>query len=165
MDEREETRRQELEADERSSEWPYASLLVVGVFGVRSPAAKKTLFTTTLALLLVVVSLLGLGDRIAHGVGDWVWAMVLPLAVAWIVWANVGYLRSLDELGRTLQLKAFALSYGAVMTLAAVLVGVVNAMTAAGGYATVDAHVFFLVLVLAEPIRGVALAVLARNYR
>lgn len=142
------------------AEWPYASLLLFGFFGAHTPAGKRLVRETAMALFLIVGSmvLVRTGVRAAGLLG----AVMLPGAVAWIGWAYARYLRALDELGRTMQLKAFAFSYGVAMTLAAAVAGLGTAGYPASG---IEPMAFLVILVLTEPIRGLALAVLARRYR
>ena len=87
----------------------------------------------------------------------------MPIAVAYIVWAYVRYLKELDELSRLLQLQALAFSYGAVMTLAAAWAGL-----AVAGFAfdrPMYPGMVFAWLLIAEALRGAVLVYLARRRR
>lgn len=142
-----------------AAEWPYATLFFFGSFGAHTPAGRRLRRESALSLALVIAGtiLVNAGLTVPVVIG----AIGLPLGVAGMAWAYSRYLGSLDELGRLVQLKAFAFSYGAVMTVGAALTG---SWRVAGGGA-IDPLVFLAVLVLAEPLRGLSLVVLARKYR
>jgi len=86
--------------------------------------------------------------------------LALPVGVAWIGWAAARYLSTLDELERTIQLKAYAFSYGSVVVFA-------GALYSAALMTGVSSHpmVFLLVLAVGELVRGVALVAFARGFR
>ena len=137
----------------RDGDWPYASLLVFGYFGEDSPGGKRLARETTVWLAVAVVAMV---------VGA-PWAYGLPVSVVGIGWAYARYLRGLDELSRTIQLKAFAVAYGTAMAIGAVLTALALAWPEVGQGVSLVA--VFPVLVLAEGVRGVALVVEARRYR
>lgn len=134
-------------------DWPYRSLLVFGYFGRDSPGGKRFAWETTAWLVLAVVAMVARGP----------WAFGLPVAVVGIGWSYARYLGGLDELSRTIQLKAFAVAYGAAMTIGAVLAALALASPDGGG--GVSPIAVFPLLVLAEIVRGIALVVQARRYR
>ena len=137
----------------RDRDWPYTSLLGFGYFGQDSPGGKRLARETTAWLALAVVAMV-LGG---------LWAYALPVSVLGVGWAYVRYLGGLDELSRTIQLKAFAVAYGAAMAIGAVLAAL--ALASPDGGPGVHPAVIFPTLVLAEGVRGVALVVQARRYR
>jgi hypothetical protein len=150
------------EAREEREGWPYGWLFWTGTFGADGQAGRALGFRTAIGLLLVVLGPV-LGHIPALQPGRLVGALLVPAGVGVIVWAYVRYLAELDELGRLIQLEALALSYGVVMTLGSVwfgldAVGFAFARSAPVGWV-------FGTLVLAEPLRGVALVVLARRRR
>jgi len=138
-------------ATEGPAAWPYASMLIFGYFGADTPAGKRLARETSAALVLIVVAAV-LGG---------VWSMGIPAGVAAIGWSYARYLPQLDELSRSIQLRALAFSYGAAMTLGAAVLAVALAWPDAA----IGPAGSFVALVLAEPLRGVALVVLARKYR
>lgn len=142
-----------------AAEWPYATLFFFGSFGTHTPAGRRLRRESGLSLAVVVAGIILVNAQLPVPV--LIGAIGLALGVAGMGWSYSRYLGSLDELGRLMQLKAFSFSYGAVMTLAAALTG---AWRVVGG-GTIDPLAFLVVLVLAEPLRGVALVVLARRYR
>lgn len=150
---------------DEGDDWPYASILILGYFGSDSRAGKRLVLEASAALLLLVISAAALAGGFpgpGHPI-QWLFAAALPLSVASIVWSYARYMSSLDELGRTMQLKAFAFSYGVVMTLAAAMVGL--AMVTSGGSGGEYPASYLWFLVAAEPVRAYALFVLARKYR
>lgn len=151
------------ERAEEGTEWPYASLLFFGFFGRKSPGGKRLIWETLAGLALFVVAAVALRGDIGSTSIEAASVLALPLAVGIIGWAYSRYLKALDELSRLLQLKAFAFSYGAVMALAFGMAGLIMAEPPWLG---AESPVMYLgLLVLAEPLRGVALAYLARKYR
>jgi hypothetical protein len=150
------------DASEERAVWPYSWLFWTGTFGSDTRAGRALGFRTALGLLLVVLGS-SLVQIPALQPARLVGALLVPAGVGVIVWAYVRYLAELDELRRLIQLEALALSYGVVMTLGSVWFGLdaagfVFARSAPGGWV-------FCTLVLAEPLRGVALVVLARRRR
>lgn len=138
------------------SSWPYSSLILFGYFGNSSPGGKKLAFRTSFALLLFVIAfiLLATVELVVFKIAA---LILVPLSVLMIMWAYKEYLSALDELSRGIQYKAFAISYGAAMalafTLAALTLHTELELPAAPFY-----------VILAEGIRGIALAVIAKRY-
>lgn len=143
-----------------TSEWPYASLFFFGFFGSDTKAGRLLAWRSTAALLVFVIAAMVLGGAIPQPLPDIVWVLAMPGAVGAIGWAYARYLETLDELGRLIQLKACAVSYGAAMVFAFALIAV--------GFARpglVDAPLNYLPFIaLVEVVRGVALVHLARAY-
>lgn len=150
------------EPDRDETRWPYGSLLLFGYFGAREPAGRKLAIRTTVALAAVVLAVLALEGVLLRSVPAAVWALVIPAAVIGMVWANAAYLRTLDELSQTIQLKAFAFAYGSVMVLASAYFALLLAHPAAAGW--LGAGGFMVWLIVAEPLRGLALVHLARRF-
>ncbi len=151
--------------DEGGSSWPYRSLLLAGYFGADAPAGRRLRRRVWLALLgLPLVNLLPVAPGL-QALRPMLWRLVLPVslpsAVAVIVWAYVRYLGELDELSRLIQLEALAFSYGAAMTLAALCAALDVVARPAGG--ALHGLTVFLVLMLAELLRGVVLVLRARR--
>lgn len=149
-------------ADGPSTEWPYASLLVFGFFGSDTPAGRRLVWRSNAGIAVVVISV-ALLLRLSH----LHWALAagllgLPAGVAGIAWSYARYLSELDELSRMIQLRAFAFSYGAAMTIAAALLGPALLFS---GPSPLSAAAVLPWLVWAEGCRGLALVVLARRYR
>jgi hypothetical protein len=136
--------------------WPYASLLFLGIFGADDPAGKRVSFRGGIALVIFLVGVFMLqleAPAIVTTLGRG--AMVAaPLLLGW---ANVQYLRSLDELSRLIQLEAFAWSYGGLFVLAFVA----SALGGGPKVASIDP----IWVILGELVRGPALVMVARRYR
>lgn len=143
-----------------SSGWAYRSLLSMGYFGPDTQSGRDLRRRVTVGALLTALGP-GLGRIPTLPAGRAVGALLAPLGIVVIIWAYCRYLARLDELGRLIQLESLALSYGTVMVLGAFWLGFnvtdFAFATSAGG------AVVFYTLVLAELLRGVALAVLARR--
>lgn len=144
---------------EPGSEWPYASLLIFGFFGTDTVEGKRLAWRTTLFLVMFVVSVLGLTGGYESAFPDLLWVVGIPGSVAGIWWSYARYLGALDELSRTIQLRAFGVAYGAAMTLMAVAV----AVAWIPGEPAAPAPLVGLP-VFAEGARGLALAYFARRY-
>lgn len=148
------------DATEQEASWPYASLLIFGFFGTDSPEGRRLARQTTIILGLMVIAAFVLslpGVPLAVRIAA---AALLPLGVLGMGLSYAAYIRDLDELSRSLQLKAFAVAYIAVMTIA---LGIVAYDVLTPGPVVFDAGVLVL-LVIAEPVRAAALAWLARRY-
>lgn len=159
--------REEVEASsDRSGDrpgWPYASLLLFGFFGVDTPEGRRLAWETSAGLALLLVAAVALRSDPAFPLPELLWVVALPAGPVVIGWAYARYLAKLDELGRMIQLRAFAFSYGAVLTLAAAMIAVLLADPSLGE--AVAPSTFLAWLVAAELFRGLALVVLARTYR
>lgn len=148
------------ETEEERAEWPYASLIFFGFFGTKTPAGKRLAWRTTAFLALMVVCGIGLRDGYRTPFPDLLWLTGVPGSALGIWWSYARYLKALDELSRAMQLKASTFAYGAALTL--MLTGIAVALIDP----TPEIPRQLLALpVLAEVVRGVALAYLARQYR
>lgn len=145
------------------SGWPYASLLLCGLFGIRSPGALAYSARSILAAVVMGLSLAAVTQESPPLLPAEAWALMLPASAAAIALAVFRYLRRLDELTRTIQLQALAVGYGTAVILGMALLGlllIAPAGTAAGLHPTV----WLVPLLVAETARGVALVVFARRY-
>ncbi len=138
------------------AEWPYRSLLWYGFFGMDSPGGKTLVKRTSAGLIVFCLAVF----YIAIPGPDWlkpIAALMIPVSVAFIMWSGWRYLNGLDDLSRLIQLKAYAFSYG----IAAVLAGTLFALE---GYAGMRFSPLWIIII-AEPLRGVSLYVIAKQYR
>ncbi len=140
---------------EKNPEWPYRSLLWYGFFGMDSPGGKTLVLRTTAALLIFIVGAL------LASIPDPLWlkivgALMVPAAAAFIMWSGWRYLNGLDELSRLIQLRAYAFSYGAAIVLA---------MTMYSLEISACISISPLWLILVEPLRGISLYVIAKQYQ
>ena len=150
----------EQDRTDEPGDWPYASLVIFGFFGTDTPEGKRLARRTTAFLALLVVGGIGLRDGYRTPFPDLLWLICIPGSAVGMWWSYTRYLRALDELRRTIQLKAFAFAYGAALTL----------MVTGLGVALIDPtpqvpRQLLALPVLAELFRGAALAYLARHYR
>lgn len=139
--------------------WPYSSMLFMGTFGTLDPAGRLYHRRSWLAVIGAAVLLVGIGvaSKLAPSpVWSLATAAVLGGVFAYEAYAFWQYLLELDEMARQLQLEAVALTYGVGLVVVMFLTPLVMASDV-----TVN-PAFFVAL---EPIRGIALAILARNYR
>lgn len=141
------------------SEWPYASLLFWGFFGLDTPEGRRFgLETAGWFALLALAAVTAAVGRVPAALG-----VALPIVVLGLGWSYTRYLSRLDELSRRIQLDSFAVSYGAAMALGAGLAG--WAMVDPEGLGAISPAALFWVLGGAEVVRGVVLVRLARRYR
>lgn len=146
------------EADEAA--WPYASLVISGYFGSGDVGGRQLARRTTAALALIVPGGVGASGAFDLGVPQLVCGLAFPLGVALISWSFARYLDTLDELSRMIQLQALAFAYFATMFLFFTAVGF--ALRQPDGRLSIFT---VLLVVLAEPLRGMALVYFARKYR
>jgi hypothetical protein len=166
---------QRVDPDDNSSSWPYLDLLGFGYFGSGTPAGRRHRNRSYIWLAVFVVSGLAVASTSLPWAVRVICAVAIPMAWAGIVWSNVRYFSELDELSRLIQLEAAALSYGALIVLASIwsALGMLDAFgsvreagvaaTQVGGHAR---SIWPLLLVLlVEPLRGLALVLRARSRR
>lgn len=159
--------KQQSQAIERSEEadWPYASLLFLGSFGVRSKSGRVLAITSGISGLVMGWSLAMLtSDGPPPLLPAQAWALMLPLSAVPIMIALHRYLASLDELTRNMQLCSLAVGYGVAAILCMAVIGAVLAAPA-GSLSSLHPVVYFIPLLIAETARGMTLVVLARRYR
>jgi hypothetical protein len=113
------------------------------------------------ALVLFVVAALGMRGAFGDLIPQLFWVLLIPGSVLGIAVAYVYFLRGLDELIRRIHLEAFSLAYASTMVLffAAVAFGYRDL-----GHLGRMPGWTYLVVLLAEPLRGVFLAYLAKKY-
>lgn len=146
--------------EDTRADWPYGTLFFFGFFGTETPEGRRLAWQSSALLVFFLVCVLGLRDGYGRAFPDVLWVVGIPGSVVGLWWAYARYLGALDELSRAIQLKAFAVAYGAVMTLVAGALAVAWIDPAPA----VPEHLVLLP-VFAEGFRGLALAVLARRYR
>jgi hypothetical protein len=148
--------------DDEGSEstWPYSSLLLLGFFGADTPGGKRLAWETAVPAAVFVAATLVLSGVVSQPLPNLVWALAMPACVIAIGWSYSRYMETLDELSRMIQLKAFAFSYGAAMVIA---VGV-GALVLTYPQIARAPGLLLLLILFVEPLRGAALAYLARKY-
>jgi hypothetical protein len=165
---------QRVDPDDDRSSWPYLDMLGFGYFGSRLPAGRRHRNRGVALLAVFVVAALAVVPTSFPWAVRVICAVIVPMAWVGIVWSNVRYFSELDELSRLIQLEAAALSYGAVFVLASIwyalgMLDVLGTVPEAGVAATqVGGRMrsfwpLFAVLVVVEPLRGLALVRLARS--
>jgi hypothetical protein len=140
--------------DKEHSEWPYGSLLLIGFFGTNSPDGRKLAVRSFLTLLLFIAGFAGV-HLFENAALTYVSAALMPLSILLIVYSYVLYLKSLDTLERLIQLTAFAATYGAVLVLA-ISIYALNLV--------ICCPVPVILILLAEPIRGICLYLISKSY-
>lgn len=143
--------------------WPYATLFFFGFFGETSPGGRRYSWQSLVAGLMLGISLGALASESAPLFPAVVWATLLPASAIALFAALACYLRGLDELSRSIQLKALAVGYGAAIVLGSGVLGLVLAAPA-GTLAGVHPLAWTIPLVGAEIIRCAALVVFARRF-
>jgi len=145
------------------SNWPLASLLLVGTFGKNSLGGQryhtrcKVAFGLGLTAFITAIFTLphfaGLMERAYEFTA--VYYAIAGLTLTYISWAFWQYLSDLDELSRRIQLEAIALTY----------------LTGLGAFSFLSAFTFAtqwtlnpLWFIFLEPVRGFWLWRLARRY-
>jgi hypothetical protein len=136
--------------------WPYASLLILGIFGASDPAGKRVSFRGRIAAVVFLVGVFMLQLETALIITT-LGRVAMVGAALLLGWAWAQYLGSLDELSRLIQLEAFAWSYGGLF--------VVGFLASALGGGPMVASVDPIWIVFGELIRGPALVMVARRYR
>jgi hypothetical protein len=143
------------------SRWPAFPILFYGTFGSRTPAGRRyhrqfgiALFVLALGMLALTMFRAYIPEQILRPLMG-----VLPGGVfAYIAWSCYGYLRTLDELARRMQLEAMAWTYLTGIAAAALLGGFALAYNWGQWFLN---PIWFLIL---EPVRGAWLYVVSRRY-
>ncbi len=143
--------------------WPYATMFLYGFFGRQSPGGRRYWFQSMVLGVLLGVSLVALTGEAPPLFPVQVWALVLPACALGMFAALARYLRGLDELSRSIQLKALAVGYGAAMVLGAALLGLLLSAPS-GAFTGMHPLTWATPLLAAELIRCVALVVFARRF-
>lgn len=146
--------------DFRPASWPWASILVLGTFGPQSAGGKRYQRRTLLALagfVSVFPALMALASFDEAAAARWVAPLVGAAVFSFIGRELWRYLSGLDEMERTLQLEAIAITYliGMPIFVAAHFAG------AASVWSWHFPPVAYLGL---DVIRGMVLARLTRRY-
>lgn len=136
------------------SEWPYTSFLLFGFFGSDSPGGKTLMKYTSLALALFVAGAFGI-SIFTKGILLYVATTLIPISILILIWSNTEYIKNLDTLSQLIQLKAFAFSYGIAMFIGFTMYAI---------QVSIHVAVSPLWLILAEPLRGVVLYMIAKEY-
>lgn len=165
-----------VESDDDRSSWPYLEMLVFGSFGSVTPAARRERNVRYAWLAVFAVSAVAAASTSLPWAARVMFAVAVPMALVGLIWSGVKYLPETDELTRLLQLEAAAVAYGAVIVLASIwyALGVLDVFGTPPGASTVatldggrmrSVWPLFVLLVVVEPIRGLALVLLARSRR
>ena len=160
---------QRVDTDDDGSSWPYLDMLGFGYFGSSTPAGRRHRNRSFAWLAVFMASALAVAPTSLPWAARVICAVAVPMAWVGIVWSSVRYFAELDELSRLIQLEAAAVSYGAVIVVASIwyalgTLDVLGTVPADGGRVQ-SIWPLFVLLVVVEPIRGLALVLLARSRR
>ena len=144
-----------MENNSQQASWPWRSMFWCGDFG--GPAGKHYRRRAWSALLVLAAGTAAFVAAHRYGyLGDsairWGLGILAALVFGYIHTQFYRYLGEIDELARRIQLEAVLFAYSAV-GIAAVTLG------------AMDWRINPLWFFLAEPLRGIALALVARRYR
>lgn len=153
--------RQRKQVTDPERPWPYASLLLFGFFGASTREGKRLAWRSALVAGLMLVGMLVVLNDVGGPILRLAAAGFLPVGVVVLGWAHLRYLQALDELSQIIQLKAFAVAYGAAMALYFVSLG--HGLLEPGEIFPGGGGLGFWII-LAEPVRGAALVFVARAY-
>ena|ERR1051326_1919002 len=143
------------------SRWPAFPILFYGTFGSRTSAGRRYHRQFGIALGVLVFGMLALTMFRADIPAEIHRPLIglLPGAVfIYIAWSCYGYLRTLDELARRMQLEAMAWTYLTGIAAAVLLGGLALAYNWGQWFLN---PVWLLIL---EPVRGAWLYVVSRRY-
>lgn len=147
-----------LETKQESPRWPYATMLLCGTMGDRTPASRRFWRSSQIGVLVFLVAVFGapyLKGLFPDPTRQLVGALLAGAAAYVVVRAFQRYLSELDELGRRIQLEAIAFAF-------AVLMVVGTAVAVAGTSLGFDVNPAWVLL--GEPLRAVGLVRAARKY-
>jgi hypothetical protein len=151
-------------------------MLVFGSFGSGTPAGRRARHRGYVWLAVFAVSAVAVGSTSLPWAARVMLAVAVPMAWVGFGWSSVRYFSEMDELTRLMHLEATAFAYIAVIAVASIwhalgaldvfgtLPGAGTVATLFGGRARSIVPVFVL-LVVVEPIRALALVLLARARR
>jgi hypothetical protein len=143
----------------RDAGWPWASILILGTFGLDSPGVRRYQIRTGLALLGLVLlfpaSAILLPEVSAL---RWLPPLVAGSLFAFIAYEMWRYISGLDEMSRMLQFQAMSVTYLVGFSVFATA----HFFAGASGWSW---HVPALAYVGLELVRGLVLAVLVRKFR
>lgn len=137
-----------------STVWPYSSLIMFGYFGYNTPGGKQLFYRTMVAMLLFIIGIFGIVLTETTLV-NYLFASLIPISVSIFIWSYIKYLSVLDDLSKLIQLKAFAFTYGAAMFIGFTMYALMM---------VTNLQISPIWLILAEPVRGVVLGLVARRY-
>lgn len=162
-----------VESDDDRAAWPYVRMLLLGSFGSSTPAEGRARFY---GLAVFAVSAMAAASTSLPWAARVIFAIAVPMTLVVLIWFGIRSLPDEDELTRLIQLEAAALAYGAVFVSAAIwyalgVLDVFGTSPGASAVATLQSErmrpvwPLFVLLVVVEPIRGIALVLLARSRR
>ena len=143
--------------DEDGRPFRYRTIAWWGLFDRNSPGSRYYRRRALEGLLLVLAGVIftpATRSLLGAEAAAYVPAVLGLAAVGWILRGFLGYLRFLDEMQRQLQYEAMAIAYAVVMA-AVIGLGIVRT--------SFPFEFEPLLVVLAEPVRGVALAWVSRR--
>ena len=164
-----------VESDDDRSSWPYLEMLVFGSFGSVTPAGRRARHRGYVWLAVFAVSAVGASTSLPWAARV-MFAVAMPMAWVGFGWSSARYGSEMDELTRLMHLEATAHAYSAVVVMAIIwyALGVLDVFGTPPGAGTVATLVggrarsvlpLFVLFVVVEPIRALALALLARARR
>ena len=165
-----------VESDDDRSSWPYLEMLVFGSFGSGTPAGRSARHRGLVWLAVFAISAVLAPSTSLPWAARVMLAVAMPMAWVGFGWSSARHHSEMDELTRLMHLEATAFAYSAVIAMAIIwyalgaldvfgtLPGAGTVATWFGGRARSIVPLFVL-LVVVEPIRGLALVRLARSRR
>jgi hypothetical protein len=144
----------------RDRGWPWASILLLGTFGLDSPGARRYQYRTGLALLgfvLLYPASMVLLPATWMSAAWWVSPLIVGTLFTLIAYEMWRYISGLDEMSRLLQFQAMSVTY---LVGFAVFITVYFFAGASGWSWQVPALAYLGL----ELVRGLVLAVLARKF-
>jgi hypothetical protein len=152
---------------ESPSQWPTASILGYGTFGMKTPGGRRYHIRSAIALVLLLIVwpltfLLWLSDTFPTLVWRAIAGITPGLAYGYITWEARRYWLALDELARRLQLEAAACSY-LVAGVASAVLGGLSCIFFSNPWVWLWCNPLWI-FVIAEPVRAVILYFLARRH-
>lgn len=142
-------------------QWPWTSMLLLGTFGRHTSGSRRYHVRTVIALAVLTAGMLlapGVGATLDPRHARWIPALLFGTTFSVIAYELWRYVAGLDELSRTLQLEAMAITY---------LIGLPLFMTSHGISMAVSWswHLPALAYLALDLLRGLVVVLLARRYR
>lgn len=165
-----------VESDDDRPSWPYLEMLVFGSFGSGTPAGRSARHRGYVWLAAFAVSAMAVGSTSLPWAARVMLAVAMPMAWVGFGWSSARHFSEMDELTRLMHLEATAFAYSAVVVVAIIwyALGVLDVFGTPPGAGTVATLVggrarsvlpLFVLFVVVEPIRALALVLLARARR
>lgn len=165
-----------VESDDDRSSWPYLEMLIFGSFGSGTEAGRRARHRGYVWLAVFGISIVLAASSSLPWAARVMSAVAAPMAWVGFGWSSRRYFSELDELTRLMHLEAAAFAYGAVFILAIIwcalgVLDVYGTLPEAGTVATLfggrarSTVPLFVLFVVVEPIRALALVLLARSRR